>query len=103
MKMRRTWRIAGILCLMLCLMMVLMGGVVLRPGMNRMLLAGYWVVFVLLMMAALWIAMLDVRFTRLEYKIRERALFHEAFMTDRQALEDAKRQRSETGAKNGEA
>lgn len=99
MKMRVKWRIAGVTCLATCLAMVVLSGSVLHPGMNQILLIGYWIVFTLLMMAALWIAMLDVRLTRLEYKLRERDLFHETFMTEefRQVIDEAKK---ESGKRN---
>jgi len=82
-KIQLVWRIAGVVCLVGCLLMVFMSGTILHPGMSRIMVAGYWFVFVLLMMAALYSALLDLRFTRMEFKMRERALFQETFITVR--------------------
>jgi len=96
-KIQLVWRIAGVVCLVGCLLMVFMSGTILHPGMSRIMVAGYWFVFVLLMMAALYSALLDLRFTRMEFKMRERALFQETFMTDefRKVVEDAKKKSAE--------
>ena len=93
MKPQSKWRFAGGVFLLVGLLMVLLSGIVLRPGMGWLMLTAYWVVFVLLLMAALYIAMLDLRFTRLEFKMREREIFHETFMSEefRQALNDARK------------
>ena len=97
MKPQAKWRLAGGAFLLAGLLMVLLSGIVLRPGMGWLMLTAYWVVFVLLLMAALYIAMLDLRFTRLEFKMREREIFHETFMSEefRQALNDARKKAKE--------
>lgn len=97
MKPQAKWRLAGGAFLLAGLLMVLLSGLVLRPGMGWLMLTAYWVIFVLLLMAALYIAMLDLRFTRLELKMREREIFHETFMSEefRQALNDARNKAKE--------
>ena len=96
-KLRLLWRALGVVCLLGCLLMVVLSGTLLHAGMSRVLLIIYWLLFVALIMVALYCAMLDLRYTRLELKVRERALFHETFMTDefRQVMEDAKKKAAE--------
>lgn len=102
---RWKWRLAGGICLLACLLMVLLSGWVLGPGIGWPTLTVYWVAFVLLMMAALWIAMLDARFTRLEFKMREREIFREAFMSDefRQELKEAGKRAKVEGTPDAES
>jgi len=76
--------------------MVLLSGRFMHSGMSKVALAAYWIVFVILLMGALYAALLDLRFTRIEYKVRERDLFRKTFMTDefRQTVAEAQKQAS---------
>ena len=93
MKIKTTWRVAGAICLLTAFIMVLLSSRFMYPGMNKVVLVAYWVVFVILLMGALYAALLDLRFTRLEYKARERDLFRDTFMTEefRQVLAEAQK------------
>ncbi|NLV43356.1 MAG: hypothetical protein GXY07_02515 [Candidatus Hydrogenedentes bacterium] len=96
MKLRNLWRLAGAACLAASFAMVLLSGRFMHSGMSKVALAAYWIVFVILLMGALYAALLDLRFTRIEYKVRERDLFRKTFMTDefRQTVAEAQKQAS---------
>lgn len=102
--MQQKWRIAGGLCLVGCVLMVVFSGTVVRPGISRLVLLVYWGSFLLLLMGALWAALLDLRFTRMEFKLHERALFRDTFMTEefRKALADAQRQKHDASKSSEE-
>jgi len=62
-----------------------------RSDISLWVLTGYWGLFLLFLVAALYIAFLDLRYTRMRYKMTERELFRDTFMTDefKQAIRDA--------------
>ncbi len=44
---------------------------------HPLLFAGYWLVFSLFLVGALYCVLLDIRYIRLEYRLARRRLFHE--------------------------
>ncbi len=101
---QQKWRIVGVLALVACLAMVLLGRGMVRPGVSVWLLLGYWGVFTVLLLVALYVAFLDIRYTRLQYKISERSLFRETFMTPefRKAMQEALEAQKNTPPTNRE-
>lgn len=81
-KTRRNWRIAGVMCLVVALLMAMYSPVIMRTTGHWFLPMAYWAVFLAALLVALYIALLDIRLTRVQYKMRERELFHDTFMTD---------------------
>jgi hypothetical protein len=100
--MRQKWRALGLLCLALSLLMVLLSGMIIWPNMGLVVLVAYWTFFTLLLVVAMWMAMLDVRYTRLEFKVHERELFRETFLSDefKQALKEAREMKTREGEHN---
>ncbi len=93
---QRNLRIIGGICLLVALIMAAYGPAMLRQTGHWILPLVYWAVFIVVLLAALYIALLDIRFTRLRYKLEERELFHDVFMTKefKQAVEDTQTERS---------
>ena len=93
-------RLLGISCLAVCFFMVMFSRNVIRPGVSPVLLIVYWGAFLVLFLTALWIAFLDIRFTRAEFKAHERELFRQTFLNDEfrrslhEAMERANKERS---------
>lgn len=58
----------------------------------------YWAIFLALIVATLYIAMLDIRYTHLQYTIGQRDLFRQTWEDEsfRKALIEAKRKQNET-------
>lgn len=92
MTIRCKWRTAGLLCLAGSLLLALYSGRVVRVDASLPVLVLYWSAFIVLLMAALWMALLDVRYTRVEFKVRERELFQQTFLSEefRQMLKNAR-------------
>lgn len=74
---QKIWRIAGVLCLAGCAFLVWLGPKVMTHGFSFLPIFLYWSVFLALLGAALYIALLDIRYIRLQYLLAERELFHE--------------------------
>ena len=85
------WRVIGVVCLIVCVLLAVMSTFVVSPGVSVLFLIIYWGLFTALMLVALYIALLDIRYTRMRYKLAERVLFHDAFMTPefRDAMKNA--------------
>lgn len=85
------WRIAGGACLALCVIMAVMSLNLATPDTSVWALIAYWGVFLLFLFIALYIAVLDFRYTRMRYKMTEKELFHNTFMTPefKQAIQNA--------------
>ena len=85
------WRVTGGACLALCIIMAVSSLNLAKPDTNIWALIAYWGLFLLLLFAALYIAFLDFRYTQMRYKMTEKELFHDTFMTPefRQAIQDA--------------
>lgn len=80
MNARTTWRLAGVLCLAGAFLLVLFSETLLTREMNPRLIMIFWGSLLCLLGAAVYIAMLDMRFNRLMYKKQERDLFLQTFM-----------------------
>lgn len=52
-----------------------------EPGFNGYFVIAYWLAFGLAVLVALYCALLDIKFIRLEYAAAKRALLHETFDT----------------------
>ena len=61
------------------------------------LFLAYWAIFGALIVATLYIAMLDIRYTHLQYTISQRDLFRQTWEDEsfRKALVEAKRKKNE--------
>ena len=88
---QQKWRVAGGACLALCVIMAIANLNLAKPDTNTWALIAYWGLFLLLLFVALYIALLDFRHTQMRYKMTEKELFHDTFMTPefRQAIQDA--------------
>ena len=91
---QQRWRIAGGACLVICIIMAIASLDLAKPDISVWVLVGYWGIFVLLLVAAIYIAVLDFRYTRVQYKVNERDIFRDTFMTPefRQAIQDARKE-----------
>ncbi len=76
---QRSWRIAGLLFLGLALGMLIYPGPIIRLDASLLYVCLYWALFTFFILAALYVAMLDIRFIRLQYKMKERELFRDTF------------------------
>ncbi len=85
------WRVVGVSCLIVCFLLAVMSTFMIAPEVSIFFLVIYWGVFTALMLVALYIALLDIRHTRMRYKLAERVLFHDTFMTPefREAMKNA--------------
>lgn len=100
---QRQWRIVGIALLAASALMVWFG--VRMPGLraSAFLFFGYWGVFVLLLLAAVYTAILDMRYIRAQYRIAQRDLFRETFGDEQFRRELRKAQAEEAKRKAEEA
>ncbi len=94
---QRNWRAAGGSCLLLSMLMAFYGTYAVDLSRGWLPFLGYWSLFALLLMAAVYSALLDFRFTRLRYKAEERLMFQETFLSPgfRQELEEARRKQAD--------
>lgn len=70
---------------------------------HPLLFAGYWLVFSLLLVGALYCVLLDIRYIRLEYRLARRRLFHETLGSEdfrRTLQEQTDRDRTDAGPSN---
>lgn len=93
------WRIAGGACLALCVIMAVMSLQLATPDISLWALTAYWGLFLLFLFMALYIAVLDFRYTRMRYKMTEKELFHDTFMTPefRTAIQNALKEEAQNG------
>jgi di/tricarboxylate transporter len=91
---QRTWRTIGGVCITGCAIMAWCGADFFNPPRSPAFLAGYWGVFIVLLIAAFYMVLLDVRFIRLQYHLGQRELFHETLGEEglRKTLRDAEQQ-----------
>jgi len=74
---QRTWRATGLITLGLCAVMAWYGS---EPGVTSLepgFLIIYWLVFGLSFLISLYMAFLDMRYIRLQYKLGEKELFED--------------------------
>ncbi len=94
---QKFWRRAALGCLTAAGVMAWYGGMMMDPKQHWLWLAGYWGVFLFLLLAALYAAVLDLRFIRLHYALGARDIYQEtvgdpAFREAlRKALEEERR------------
>ena len=74
---QRTWRITGVVCLAVDALLVWYGVSYLRFNAPVWFLLVYWTIFLVLLIAAFVMAMLDLRYIRLLYALEQRRIFHE--------------------------
>lgn len=77
---RRYWRIAGVLSVAGAAALAALFPGLLRGTPSLASVAAYGAVVVVLLGAAVYVAFLDIRFTRLQFRMGERVLFRETFM-----------------------
>ena len=97
------WRIVGVLCLAGCALLVWFGPTLMTHGLSFFLMFLYWSGFLLLLGAAFYVAILDIRYIRLQYLLAERELFHETMDTIKktQAERDAAAREADGGDEIG--
>ncbi len=90
---QQRWRVAGGACLVLCIIMAVASLKLATPGISAWVLLAYWGIFFVLLLAAVYIAVLDFKYSQMRFKITERELFKDTFMTPefRQAIQDAQK------------
>ncbi len=77
--------------ILLCAAMAWFGVDIIRSDAGPVFLLVYWSVFLVLLLVALYIVMLDIRYIRLEYALGEREIFRSTFESEefQQALRKA--------------
>lgn len=94
---QKFWRRAALGCLTAAGVMAWYGGMMMDPKQHWLWIAGYWGVFLLLLLATLYAVVLDLRFIRLQYALGARDIYREtvgdpAFREAlRKALEEERR------------
>lgn len=85
---QRLWRTAGGFCLAGCAFLVWYAPTFMQRASSLWWVLLYWSLFLFLMGAALFVALLDIRYIRLQYRLAERELLHEtlrAIQKDKEA------------------
>jgi hypothetical protein len=77
MKAQTRWRIAGSITTAACVLMAGYGAQGALPRQSPLYFAIYWAAFFILFFATIVIALLDIRYVRLQYASAKRELFHE--------------------------
>lgn len=98
---QRNWRIAGGVILACGAAMAWYGVDFVRQGYPSWFLLAYFGVFLVLLLAAFYIVILDIRYIRLQYVLRQREIFRSTIGSEefRRALREAEtkdRQRQST-------
>ncbi|HNZ47767.1 MAG TPA: hypothetical protein PKN92_02875 [Candidatus Hydrogenedentes bacterium] len=97
MKARTLWRLTGLLCLAGAFVLVLFSDPLLRGDADYRFIMIFWGSLLCLLGAVVYIAFLDIHFTRLVYKKQERALFRQTFLGERHK-EEAHEKADESGS-----
>ena len=89
---QRTWRAAGVACIGGCAFMAWYGQGSFLSENTPLFLLGYWVLFLVLLLVAFYVVILDIRYIRMQLKMGERELFRETVDNEqfRKALREAK-------------
>lgn len=92
-----TWRITGLLSLG-CAAVLAWNGASAGPGNPLWWLVVYWGSFVLCLLIAMYCALLDLKYIRLQYFLQERQIFEETLGNPefREAIVRAQRERRES-------
>lgn len=77
---RRYWRVAGLLSVAGAAALAAVFPMLLRRQPSLLFVTVYGGALVLLLAVTVYVAFLDIRFTRLQFKMGERALFRDTFM-----------------------
>jgi len=87
---QKHWRIAGVVFLALAGLMTWAGGRWEGLRGSSWLFLAYWGLVVVFVIAALYMALLDFRYIRMEYALHKRALYHKTFNDEelRRALKE---------------
>lgn len=72
---QRTWRTIGLVSISLAAAMAWYGGGEVTATTSRLYLLVYWAVFLLLFLVALYMALLDLKYIRLQYVTGQRDLY----------------------------
>lgn len=75
---QRTWRMIGFVSISAAAAMAWYGGGEMTKETSRLYLLLYWSVFFLFFLVALYMALLDIRYIRLQYLLGQRDLFKDA-------------------------
>lgn len=94
---QKGWRIAGICFLAAAGAMAFFGGAIAGPGAGLRMLILYWGVFSLCLLLALYMALLDIKYIRLQYRLEAREVFEQTLASPefRAALKEAERKQTQ--------
>lgn len=94
---QKGWRIAGIGFLAAAGVMAFFGGRIAGPGTGLQILALYWGGFLLCLLLALYMALLDIKHIRLQFRLEERELFEQTLASPefRTALKEAEKRQTQ--------
>jgi len=100
---QKGWRWAGAIFLAGAALLAWFGAEMAGPGTGLRFMVIYWGLFVLLILLALYMALLDLKYIRLQYRLAERQLFEQTLGNPafRKALKTAESDK-EPGEKAGE-
>lgn len=90
---QQRWRAAGGACLIICIIMAVASLKLATPDISPWVMLAYWGIFLVLLLAAIYIAVLDFKYSQMQFKMTERELFKDTFMTPefRKAIQDAQK------------
>lgn len=97
---QRTWRMIGAAAILVCVIMAWYGGDNLSRNHSPMFLLVYWGIFLLFLLAAFYVVLLDIRYIRLMYVLGERDIFENTLGSEefqkalREAQEDERRKQN---------
>jgi hypothetical protein len=101
---QRTWRVIGLVSISVAGGMAWYGGGEVTETTSRLYLLIYWGVFLLFFLVALYMALLDLRYIRLQYLVGQRDLYQDTVGEEafRRALKEAQEAErlANKGAKN---
>ena len=88
------------MAIVVCALMAWFGVDLIKAGVAPLALFAYWSVFLALLLVALYVVLLDIRYIRLEYALGEREIFKNTFESEefqqaiRKAIEEERRQKT---------
>lgn len=88
---QRMWRIVGGIAILACVFMAWYGGENLSRNHSPMFLLIYWGIFMLLLLVAMYVVLLDIRYIRLQYTLGARDIFDNTLGSEefRKAIREA--------------
>lgn len=98
---QRNWRITGGVAITGCAVMAFFARHVMSSGASPIILSVFWVIWLLLLLLAMYCVLLDIRYLRVQFRLHERELFEETLgnETFRRAIIEAQRAEQEQRAR----